>query len=320
MNNIYFHIGYPKSASTTLQKQLFNKHSQIINLGLYPTKNIGNDTEKIDNNALYIKDEQIKLFYDNLLKKDEINYQNTNNSNILKEILDKYYDNDKAIVFSEERATSVFFTHPDIGVKLNRIKDLIPDAKIIIVVRNQIDALSSMYADFPFDPRSIKIGKYIDINEWIEIVLNEEFIYYREMLNYYNIIKYCEKLFGIENICILEFEELLKNKEEFSNKISSFLQIDSKEALDLLLSKHENKRVSHRYNIARAVKKKYLPNTSLRKIFGDQNTNKINSFFKKGKSKKYELSKEIKKKINDFYHKDNEKLQNIYDIEFNRSN
>ena len=49
---IFFHIGFPKAASTTLQKQLFANHPQLVNLGLYPTSNVGNDNFKFSEREL----------------------------------------------------------------------------------------------------------------------------------------------------------------------------------------------------------------------------------------------------------------------------
>lgn len=314
MSNIYFHIGYPKSASTTLQKQCFNKHNEIINLGLYPTNNVGLDTEKIDENSYYISDKNVKLFYDNLLKKDEISYQFTKNHLLLDDLLNKYQDKNKAIVFSEERITSVFFTHPDIGLKANRIKKLIPNAKIIIVIRNQVDALTSMYADFPFDPRSFSIGKPIDIDKWVDTVLDNEFIYYREMLNYFNVIEHYSDLFGVENICILLFEELINKKDEFSNKLSHFMNINRSETLKLLSDKHENKRVSHRFNIARSLKNKYIPYISIRSILGNNVVDKLISFLKEGSSKKYKMNSKTREKVYNYYMNCNTQLSEKYDL------
>ncbi len=315
MGDIFFHIGYPKSASTTLQKQLFNKHSQVVNLGLYPTKNIGSDSEDIDENSLYIKDSRVKNFYDILLKNDEISYKNSNVSALLDKLLQEYANNeDKSIVFSEERATSVFYTHQDIGVKAKRIKELMPNAKIIIVIRNQIDAMTSMYADFPFDPRSFSIGEPVDIDTWVDLVLEGEFIYYKEMLDYASVIEYYEKLFGKENICILPFEQLKNEKKVFSDSLSSFMNINQIETYNLLNQKHENKRVSHRFNIARSLKKRFFANISFKSILGDKVLEAIMAYLKKGKSKQYKMNKKSVDKVLSYYDKSNATILKKYDI------
>jgi hypothetical protein len=282
MSHIYFHIGYPKSASTTLQKQLFNKHSELINLGLYPTNNVGSDTT-ISEFSNYTNDKNIKLFYDNLLKKNELNYQKSSNDKLRNKLLEQYKEENKSFIFSEERATSVFFTHPDIGLKANRIKSLFPNARIIIIVRNQIEAMTSMYADFPFDPRSFAIGDPIDIDKWVKIVLEDDFLFYKDMLDYNSVINYYHELFGIENVCVLPFEMLVKDIKNFSDAISNFMNINKEETLKLLSQRHENKRVSHRYNIARSLRKKYMPNVSVRNFLGEKITDKINIFLKDGK-------------------------------------
>ena len=55
MKKIFFHVGFPKSASTTLQKQLFDKHSKINYLGVYPTGNVGQDSDESNTDTLFKK-------------------------------------------------------------------------------------------------------------------------------------------------------------------------------------------------------------------------------------------------------------------------
>lgn len=45
------HVGYPKAASTSLQKHLFDRHPQIRNLGVFPTGNVGEDSDYINENC-----------------------------------------------------------------------------------------------------------------------------------------------------------------------------------------------------------------------------------------------------------------------------
>jgi hypothetical protein len=320
LNNVFFHVGYPKSASTTLQKQLFNKHTELVNLGLYPTKNEGVDKETNPETSFYFMDPLVKLFYDNLLKLDTVRYQQTDNFDLYTSLINKYAAQNKSVVFSEERATSVFFTHCDMGLKAQRIHELMPDGKIIIVIRNQSDALKSMYADFPFDPRSPSSGDSMDINAWLEVVLTDEFLFYREMLDYYSVIKFYKELFGKNNVCVLLFEELVSDKKSFANKISAFMGISSDETYTLLSEKHENSRVSHRYNILRSIKRKYLKNIKLGQIFGVNNIKKIESFLKQGRSRKYDFDDLHQQNVVDFYAKSNSNICNEYGLDFEMYN
>ena len=74
-NNTYFHIGFPKSASTTLQKQLFDKHSQINFLGIYPTRNIGQDSDESNKDTKYLQNKDLKEFHNHLTYLEGVEYK-----------------------------------------------------------------------------------------------------------------------------------------------------------------------------------------------------------------------------------------------------
>ena len=75
--SIIFHIGYPKAGSTTLQKSLWARCSDIVNLGSYPLENLGIDS--VDN-KLYERqpvnfDSRIKQFYNSINIPDSYDYK-----------------------------------------------------------------------------------------------------------------------------------------------------------------------------------------------------------------------------------------------------
>lgn len=83
------HIGYPKAGSTTLQQNLFAQHSEIINLGLYPTANVGNPSsankvrEQQEFNVPYLKDGRIKSLYSELVQADGIVFDHQKNESLM---------------------------------------------------------------------------------------------------------------------------------------------------------------------------------------------------------------------------------------------
>jgi len=284
---------------------------------LYPTKNIGVDIEAAPETSLYFRDPLVKLFYDNLLKLDEVRYQQSDNFNLYNSLIRKYTTEKKPIIFSEERATSVFFTHSDIGLKAKRIYELMPGGKIIIVIRNQSDALKSMYADFPFDPRSPATGESMNINKWLDVVLTDELLRYRETLDYCSVIKFYEVLFGKSNVCVLLFEELVNDKEAFAKKISAFLDVSASETHALLSEAHENLRVSHKYNVLRTVKRKYFRNIHLSKFLGKSLVSQFTLFLKQFRSAEYSFDLARVANINKYYSASNERLVKEYNLKVN---
>lgn len=307
---IFIHIGYPKSASTTLQKHLFSKHNQLKTLGVYPTQNIGHDSSEVNLSVPYLKDESLREFYKNITELDDIEYFYSNNKELFKENISHYLnEDDRSVVFSDERLTSVFFSHCDNGVKARRLSELFPNAKIILLVRSQYEWLKSQYRDHPFDPRDLSIGRYVSFDSWFNIVHWNKKIKLLNMLDYYSVIKFYESLFGVNNVGVFVFEELAIELDVFSKKISKFMSIDESETLDILNGVYENLGVSSRYNFFRRLKRDYLPISVSRYV-----ENNFKSYIKSGNKKHYSLSPRNIELLNKYYAEGNKRLVSEYGI------
>ncbi len=260
---IAIHIGYPKSASTTLQKHLFNKHADINSFSSYPTKNIGVDSSEIDYSSRYLSNDDLKTFYHKLsgLATADFDHQEIS---ALAANFKKDFSPSQCNMFSSEFLTSVFFSHKNLEEKANRLFTIFPDAKILIIVRNQLDIIRSQYKDHPFDPRNPEGGKPMSLNEFVAqlFTFNHE-IKYLESLQYFETASIYEKLFGIDNISVLCMEELKHDLGGFSRKISEFLHVDPRLTEELLTDRHENKGVSSGYNTYRKIVRNYYPAKAL---------------------------------------------------------
>lgn len=315
---VYFHIGYPKSASTSLQKQLFNRHSDIINLGVFPTNNIGYDSEYIDNNSAYLQDSELRRFYDNLVMGDSIDYNEWLSHNNIVNLIEKYLKGKRKIVFSNERVASVYFSYPDLLVKADRIKTILPNARIIIVIRNQIKLIESQYRDHPFDPRSFDIGKPVSINKWIEIISNDKHNYFLNSLKYYVIYKYYSKKFGSENVKVFLFENLVGNKELFSREISKFMGISYSEVYELVRGDHENKSVNNAYNNIRKIRRLLPFDEGYDDVIPQKIKNQILNMFDRISSKSVEINDKNLNTIKRIYSVSNRMLSSELDLDLGK--
>lgn len=318
MNNVVIHVGFPKAASTTLQKSLFSQHSELINLGLYPTKNIGLDTHNSDKDAIYLRDDKLKSFYQNIVRLNESDYLRCDNHKNFDHISSSYLKKGhKTAVFSHEGLNSVFFANKDFQEKANRLKSYIPDAKILIVVRNQYQWLQSQYRDHPFDPRNFTNGKPMSFDDWFQtIVEHNDTIKLLNNLNYYNVASCYRRLFGKEKVCVLQFETLVDSVESFSKKIALFLEVDEKETCSILCGRHENKGVSNLYNLYRKFKRSYLNNSAKNNSFLLSVDKIVEGKLKASThKKKYKLSAKNKKKLREIYANDNAELCDLFALE-----
>lgn len=251
--NIVFHVGLPKSASTSLQKNLFYKHSQIHSLSIYPNDNIG-----IDEGDDFNLPDDINYIYDVICTKDSIDCT----PEVIKDcknLIERRTSFDKVNVLSNERVTSVLFSHKDRFVKAERIFKMVPNVKILIIIRNQINLIKSQYRDHPFDLRAVgAVNIPVSIDDWILRDLSRVDVSFMESLDYYKLIKSYETIFGKNKIKIMLFEDLISQKLSFSRELSDFLDINEDETFKHLSAEKRNAGVSKNFNKYRWLKSKLL--------------------------------------------------------------
>lgn len=320
---VVFHVGYPKSASSTLQKHLFDRHSELNFLGLYPQGDLGNFTKEINKDSLYFQHSELRSFHNQLTKLEGIEFYFSKVNETYKNVKN-HLENSKINVFSNEFFLSVLFAHPDRAEKAKRIKNYFPNAKIIIVIRNQIDIIKSQYRDHPFDPRNLYSNhKSVNIDQWVERDLDNPFINFLESINYFKTIKFYSDLFGKENVGVFLFEDLKDNLETFAKYISRFLEIDYKETFKLLKNKKENsgmsKKVNHyrsfRNNLAKAFPYSLQKIDIIKKI-----DSKLMKVLMKGKKQKIFMNDATIKKLKSYFEESNFKLEQEFNLGLKNKN
>lgn len=138
--------------------------------------------------------------------------------------------NDKIIVSSEEFSNNV----TDRGLIAERLSRLFPDAKILIIIRNQMGALESMYSFLvPQMGKNINLSygrpSVASFEEWIK---EQEAFFCRSYiltLKYYEFISKYWSLFGKENVTIGLFEDLVESPESFFGRVAGFLDVEALE-------------------------------------------------------------------------------------------
>lgn len=234
------HIGANKSASTTLQRCLFPNASEVVYLGE-------------DCNGY----EGYRDILNQMISEDSWNYQSMPVEQLFKKHIDLARAQNKAFLYSNED----IMTSRVPSQVLNRLKTLMPDATIIIVIRNQLDAIPSWYANH---------GAYlkgVPKRFWRRFVTSDEFMDHSiRFFNYgpldcfmYNkVLSEYAKVFGKEKIKILFFEDFVKNRPLFISQLSSILGMDPKTADELLSNKAERARSTAR-RFAWHKLSRYLP-------------------------------------------------------------
>jgi hypothetical protein len=293
------HIGANKSASTTLQRRLFPKVDGLIYLG-EDCENYGSSRELL-NHMIY---------------EDDFNYSSEKVNTLFERYKSLARQKNETFLYSNED----IMTSRVPSQVLLRLKALMPHATIVLIIRNQFDAIPSWYANH---------GAYlkgVPRHFWRRYVSADEFMnHFTNFFNYgpfdcfmYNKVlsKYADA-FGKENIKVLFFEDFVKQKEKFIKDLSEILGIDPTLALELVREGAERKRVTQRrFNFHKLSR--YIPVDKLLEKAPAKMKKSIENFLDSG-SKATELGmSQWHDKIAEIFREDNKALERNYNLDLKK--
>ena len=192
----YIHIGLPKNLSTTLQRDFFTQHEDIMHLGVGVGSNVDYINPKIaaacENHFQYSK----KYAYHQVKNK-------------IKQAFYEQFDafeNDaskKACGISLELLSFTFTPDQiDIEDKVERVYDVFgKNTKIIMIVREQFNLIESLYKE------AIKIGFYGTFQEYLEYMYYSRDKNFTFDFNYNYLFDLYAKYFGKENMIVIPIEK-----------------------------------------------------------------------------------------------------------------
>ena len=236
MSKTIIHIGANKTGSTTLQRYLFAKSKYI--------QYIGEDC---------VGYSDIEVALNSIVTDDDIYYEASKVKDIFSS---RFNDENKIWVYSNEDITRSRV--PSQCAK--RLYELAPDGEILIVLRDQVTAISSWYTNHGAYLRGVPYRYWrqpVGFNEWMEHCLR--FLHYSPLdgFFYFQILELYEKLFGKDKIHILFYEDMLNNFDEFVTQLCDVLGIDSEEGFKCLLDGWERKSSSS-HTLTEPWKKKII--------------------------------------------------------------
>lgn len=215
MSEQIIHIGYPKTASSWLQRFVFNNNK----IGL----------ETISRGVI-----QAELLLPNDLQFDEDKAFSRVHSEI-----EKIKKEGKTPVLSHEH----FSGHAQSGGYYNynlakRLKNLFREAKVIIVIRNQLDMIYSSYLHY------IKTGGRCNIKRFLNPPKDGIVPLFRyEYFEYHKLIKIYRDFYGKENVLVLPYELFLNKPRHYVEEIATFVKFSLPSNLQMPFKKIENKSI-----------------------------------------------------------------------------
>ena len=229
----------PKAASTTLQHRLFAAHSEIYYLGrydgaMYYELYCQYDASRDANVQALMK----QIAYENVYDPDFPRCRE-----LLAQVLAPAKEKNLLPVWSwESYATDILAKR---RVRARNLKKIFGEAKIIIILRHPLSLLESAY--FQMLKREnvgnyLKVGTplfYFSIQKWLERSFDGEIMPH---LQYAETVQIYRDLFGLENMAVFLFEDLVANPRSFIEKICLTMGIDTDEGVRLAEKRIDNER------------------------------------------------------------------------------
>lgn len=149
---------------------------------------------------------------------------------IMQESIDAAKASDLHWVCSHERLSG----HASSGgydskVIADRLRQLMPNAKVLMVIREQRNTIRSAYSQFVTEGGSLSLSKYLHDPQ---APVRKLPLFSLKHFEYFPLIQYYRSIFGADRVLALPYEQLSKTPVEFLNKIGRFALGDRFAALD----------------------------------------------------------------------------------------
>lgn len=197
MTNIIIHIGYHKTGTSYIQKNIFESFDKFIR----------------------IKQRDI---FDALIYPDPFEYDDANGINFVQPYIAQADKENKILVLSNERLSGDPHNGgADSKEIANRLHKLPGNKKIIIGIREQKDFAYSSYSQYIKAVGSVSLDDYLEPK-----TKKNKYLFHKDFLKYEKLITYYIGLFGKENVLILPYEKLKHFPSTFNKSILDFIGID----------------------------------------------------------------------------------------------
>jgi len=299
---LYLRIGYDKCASTTLRDNFFTKHSGLNHLG-----------------APYDSGSPVFLLLTNLLGGMHVNWQEKEFDfaycrDLFEEHIKSQLENGKPVTITNGGiASHTFGRHRQMADRINQV---FGGCRILVVIRNQIDLLLSMYTHGRYG-----LHKYnVDFAPWIkdELHLGEN---YADVLDYNSMANSYIEIFGKENVLILTVEELKESVELFNHRWCGFLGVDEVEGLELMKLPQQNIAVSRLFTATEGKPMLRKMHQTLRQIIPQSLIAKAKSIDLGSsitKSHKPKINDTLRNELVNAFRESNRKAVAIYNLPLDR--
>lgn len=207
---VYIHVGFPKTATTWLQSRIFPVHKGIVyENGDAVFGGVPRDMQPED---------EIREHLASLRRRTK-----------------------SPVLFSFEALTGMCLpTRKEGNMRrtphemAEALKRIVPDAHILLTIREQGDMLESTYRQYVFGGYAMTPAKALDETDWVRLFLD-----YNELVRTY------ELLFGNENVWVGTYEQIRSSPQDFLDELFTYMGVSKIELDAATLSARDNLGMSH---------------------------------------------------------------------------
>ena len=299
MNQCILHIGGNKTASSSLQRRLFAKHPGI--------RYLGEDCEGYAN---------LKPLLDSLVADDDSHFDFEKTKRVF---CDRFYSHgvDATCVYSNEDVMTSYLP----SVCAARLKKLVPDAKVVMVVRNQLTTWPSWYANHGAYLKNVPRRywkRHVGLDEWLEYCFEFPNKTPVEAMNYERFFKIFQKEFGY--VHVLLYEELMSDPASYYKRWADLLRIPQEDVLGFVANHVERRRYSsRRVRYDRwASRLSVVPGVQALESAFRRLLPAMNRWLDDGPPANIELPEIWKQRISNYYRSSNNKLAELAGLDLDR--
>lgn len=309
MKTIYLHIGYPKTATTTLQNDVFTHCRSLCYLG------------KIKNKVPYLPEEGLSesiaptILYDLYMNNPSFH---SNLSQYRQQINSIEAER---LLLSDENIIQLHTAVTPLESILANIRLLFENChiKLLVTIRQQASLIESIYNQgFMNLWRKIKALNTLD--KYVDSVVNTNITTNKYNFDY--LIGYFAQELGQQNILVLPYELLARDTKQFLAELASFLEAPELRSLAESIGRH-NQRFSsvghHDYTLwqwlldikQRITDRSVLPPKLRHSMWNLLKTIKFRSV----KDYQFSLSPEQQEQVRQFFRESNRALSEKYQLD-----
>ena len=230
MTGIVLHIGLSKTATTTLQRAVFQNHSEIHYLGKIAGSRHGRQCASADTYE----------FLAPMLWRTDQPFDVAAAKDFYAETLESRAGANRVILGSWEGLGQQGIASFETSIQ--RLVAVCGVCRIWISLRNPVTRLPSMYLQHLRGNQKQLARRYVTFDAWLDSQ-ERQIGSLQGIFAYREYVETAVRLLGAENVGVFLFEAFASDPEQYLRDVSGFLGIDAKETIGLAEGRHFHTRL-----------------------------------------------------------------------------